>query len=44
MGLIFSIGVIWVTYQVFNNINVETVKRRERTKIALNGGSDINAA
>ncbi len=44
MGLIFSIGVIWLTYQVINSINIVTVNKKTRAKMCICENSDINAA
>ncbi len=44
MGLIFSIGVVWLTYQIINSINVVTVLKKPRTRLRIYKKSDINAA
>ena len=44
MGLIFSIGVVWLTYQIINSINVVTVSKKPRTRLRIYKKSDINAA
>ncbi len=44
MGLFLSIGVIWLTYQVFNSIEVESSSKKSKVKMLIGDSSDRNVA